>query len=105
MLWRARTLRRLLSLRRQARARSAHGRSLRGAIAAAMARAAAIWAGFSISKISSVADISRPPLGRCSTITGAGGGVTSDASQGQRYWIQVWWKYVLPGTGAKRASG
>jgi Fe-S oxidoreductase len=76
----------------QARARSSHGSALRGAIAVAMARAAAIWAGFSTSKVCVVADIRRPPLGRCSTITGAGGGVTTEASQGHRYWIQVWWK-------------
>jgi hypothetical protein len=76
----------------QARARSAQGRSFNGAIAAPMARAAAICAGFSTSKVSVVADINSPPFGRCSTNTGADGGVTSDASQGQRYWIQVWWK-------------
>jgi hypothetical protein len=66
----------------QARARFSQGRALRGAIAAAISRAAAICAGFSTSKDCVIADISRPLFARRSTITGAGGGVTSEASPG-----------------------
>ena len=60
------------------------GSAFNGAMAAAMSCAAARCAGLSISKVSVVADINSPPLGKCSAST-VDGGVIFSASQGERY--------------------